>query len=149
MEWREHTLKGRLLGFLLALVALSGMPAITRAQANTDTSQQQQQQPDLSSAIESLRADIRADKVAVIKAAMQFTPQESEAFWPIYNKYADELSKVGDSRVAVVKEYATKYDTLTDADALSLTSRMFSFEEHRTEVRKKYLKEFSSKLSGK
>ena len=79
----------------------------------------QQPQPaaadDLNSQIESLRADTRADKVAIITEAMKFTPQESSAFWPIYKKYESDLAKLNDGRVELIKSYAQKYTTLTDA----------------------------------
>ena len=39
-------------------------------------------EPSLDSYIESLRADVRADHVAIINQAMQFNDQESKAFWP-------------------------------------------------------------------
>ena len=75
----------------------------------------QQPQPaaaeDLNSQIESLRADTRADKVAIITEAMKFTPQESSAFWPIYKKYESDLAKLNDGRVELIKSYAKKYTT--------------------------------------
>lgn len=128
--------------FLAVLAAGCLMPPATHAQSN-DASQ-----PDVNSAIESLRADLRADKVNIIKNTMQFTPQESTAFWPIYDRYATDMQKVNDDRVALVKDYAAKFDTLTDADAKDMVTRMLSFEQGRLDVKKKYFKEFSSKLSG-
>ena len=37
----------------------------------------------LDSEIESVRADIRADRTAIITDAMNFTSQEASVFWPI------------------------------------------------------------------
>lgn len=105
-------------------------------------------QADVTSAIESLRADVRADRVTIITATMNFTPQESTAFWPIYKKYAAELTTVDDARVALIREYAQKYDTLTDVDAKDMTTRYLDYQQKRLDVQKKYFKEFSSKLSG-
>ncbi len=38
-------------------------------------------------AIELLRSDLKADRKAFIAENMAFTPQESEAFWPVYRSY--------------------------------------------------------------
>ena len=37
--------------------------------------------------VELLRADLKAEKVAVITEAMNFSEEESLAFWPIYREY--------------------------------------------------------------
>jgi hypothetical protein len=130
--------------FYVAITAVLCAVPCAHAQQSSDSSSQD----DVNSAIQSLRADIGADKVAIIRDGMQFTPQESDIFWPIYKKYAYDMSKVNDDRVALVKEYADKYSTLTDADAKEMVGKMLAFEQNRVDVNKKYFKEFSSKLSG-
>jgi hypothetical protein len=80
---------------------------------------------------------------------MQFNSDESAAFWPIYNEYAAEMSRANDDRVAIVREYADKYPTLTDADASALTAKMLAYDQRRLDVKKKYFKEFGSKLPGR
>jgi len=49
----------------------------------SNVSAAQSREPNLDSYIESLRADLRADHVALIAAAMQFNDQESKAFWRV------------------------------------------------------------------
>ena len=92
--------------------------------------------------IESIRADTRADKVAVIGDVMQLNDREAKIFWPVYRKYEAELVKVNDQRVALIKSYAAKYDTLTDADAKAMIDQSVDFDSRRAEARKKYAKEF-------
>ncbi len=101
---------------------------------------------DVNSEIESLRTDMRADKVKIITAAMKFSPEESSAFWPIYEKYEADLSKLNDQRVQLIKSYAEKYDSLTNADAKAMSEKAFDLESRRAQLRKKYFKEFNSKL---
>jgi hypothetical protein len=91
--------------------------------------------------IESLRADLRADRVAIITEAMQFNDQESKIFWPVYRKYETEVANVNDQRVALIKSYADKYTKMTDADAKQMISQALDFESRRTDVTKKYAKE--------
>jgi hypothetical protein len=102
----------------------------------------QDSQPSVDSSIESLRADTRADKVAIITEAMQFSDQDSKIFWPVYRKYEADLMKVNDQRVALIKSYAGKFTTMTDADAKDMINQSLDFESRRTEVKRKYAKEF-------
>jgi hypothetical protein len=115
---------------LLSLVAFSNVSA---AQSNG---------PSVDSYIESLRADTRADKVAIITDAMQFNDQDSKIFWPVYRKYEADLMKVNDQRVTLIKSYADKFNTMTDADAKAMIEQSLDFESRRTDVKKKYAKEF-------
>ena len=97
--------------------------------------------PSVDSYIESIRADTRADKVAIITDAMQFNDQESKIFWPVYRKYEADLMKVNDQRVALIKSYADKFTTMTDADAKAMIEQSLDFESSRTDVKKKCSKE--------
>jgi hypothetical protein len=115
---------------LLSLLAFSSGSA---AQSNG---------PSLDSYIESLRADVRADKVAIITEAMQLNEQDSKIFWPVYRKYDADLMKVNDQRVALIKSYADKFTTMTDADAKAMIDQSLNFESSKTEFKKKYAKEF-------
>lgn len=105
-----------------------------------------QSDADIDSEIQSIRADMRADKVAIITDAMKFTPQESTAFWPIYKKYEFDLSKLNDGRVALIKTYADKYTTMTDADAKAMAEKSFDLESSRVDLKKTYFKEFSKAM---
>ena len=97
--------------------------------------------PSVDSYIESIRADTRADKVAIITDAMQFNDQESKIFWPVYRKYEADLMKVNDQRVALIKSYADKFTTMTDADAKAMIEQSLDFESRRTDVKRKCAKE--------
>jgi hypothetical protein len=101
-----------------------------------------QSKPSVDSYIESLRADTRADKVAIITETMQLTDQDSKIFWPVYRKYEADLMQVNDLRVALIKSYADKFMTMTDADAKAMIDQSLDFESRRTDVKKKYANEF-------
>jgi len=116
--------------FLLSLFVLS---TISAAQSN---------EPSIDSSIESLRADFRADKVAIITEAMRFNDQDGKAFWPVYRKYEAEVTQINDQRVALIKSYADKFTTMSDADAKAMIEQGLNFESRRTDVKKKYAKEF-------
>jgi hypothetical protein len=117
----------------VVLLSLSVFSNIAAAQSS---------EPSLDSYIESLRADLRADKVAIITQAMQFSDQDSKAFWPVYRKYEADLTKVNDQRLALIKSYSEKFASMTDADAKAMIDQGIDFESRRTDVKKKYAKEF-------
>ena len=102
---------------------------------------------DLDSFIELLRSDVKTEKKAIITEVMQFNDTEAAAFWPAYRNYEFELDKVGDARVALIKDYAENYETMTDAKAKELMDKSFKFREDRLKLQKKYFQEFSKILS--
>lgn len=98
--------------------------------------------------IELLRSDARTQKVAVITEAMQFTDEESTAFWPVHREYELELSEIIDDRIELIKDYAQNYDNLTNEKAKELAKKVFAIEKRRTKLKKKYFKKFEKALSA-
>ncbi len=80
---------------------------------------------------ELLRSDVRAQKVAILTEVMGFSDKEDAAFWPIYREYDLEMSKLGDERLALIREYAAGYATLTDELASSLATKAIDLDSRR------------------
>lgn len=102
---------------------------------------------EIDSFIELLRSDVRTDKVEMITDAMEFTEAEATAFWPAYRTYQFELEELGDTYVAIIKDYAANSESLTDEKAKDLTERAFAYKESRLKLQKKYFKEFSKLIT--
>ncbi len=98
--------------------------------------------------VELLKSDVRTQKVAVITEAMQFTNEESSAFWPVHREYELELSGITDDRIELIRDYVQNYDNLTDKKARELANKMFALEKRRTKLKKKYFKRFEKALSA-
>ena len=130
--------KGQWVSIRLIALAVLTFAGQVWAQANTSE--------DLDSQIEALRSDVRTAKTEIIGEGMRFTPKESEAFWPIYKQYEAELSKLNDERVKLIKEYANKFSTMTDADAKSMSKKAFDYEAQRVELKRRFFDEFNKKL---
>lgn len=96
-----------------------------------------------------LRMDLKAQKAAIVVNNMHFSESESEAFWPVYQSFQKELSKVWDEKIALIKDYATHFDQVDDTKAKTLTDQAFSVEQQRLDVIKKYIGEFRKVLSAK
>ena len=99
--------------------------------------------------IKLMRQDVQSMKDGIIKDTMQFTDAEGTAFWPVYKLYATEQHAINDKRLAIITDYAKKYDTLSDTDAKSLTQRMFQVEDDTQALRKKYFPKFEAAIGGK
>jgi hypothetical protein len=99
--------------------------------------------------IKLMRQDVQSAREGIIKDTMQFTDAEGTAFWPVYKLYATDQKAIGDKRVALITDYAKKYDTLSDADAKSLTDRLLQIDDDTLALRKKYLPKFQTALGGK
>jgi len=99
--------------------------------------------------IELLRSDVRTQRVAIITEVMQFTQEEADLFWPIYKEYEFEISKLGDERVAMIKDFAASYDTMTDEKAKELAERTLKLDGDSLKLQKQYFKKFDKVLGSK
>lgn len=88
--------------------------------------------------LELLRSDVRAAKTGLMTEALDLTPAQSEAFWPLYRAYDTELAGLGDRRVALIKQFADGYGTLTDAQADEMADAWFALQQDRADLRRKY-----------
>ena len=102
---------------------------------------------DADSYIEILKSEIKTDKKAIIIETMQFTEQQSAAFWPVYNEFEYELEKLSNKRIANIKDFAANYDSLTDKKADELIKTSFSFQNDRLDLNEKYYKKFAGVLT--
>ena len=102
---------------------------------------------DADSYIEILKSEVKTDKKAIITETMQFTEQQSAAFWPIYNEFEYELEKLANKRIANIKDFAANYDSLTNKKADELIKASFSFLDDRLDLNQKYYKKFADVLT--
>jgi Spy/CpxP family protein refolding chaperone len=107
---------------------------------------QDQEPPTIDSAIAVVRANMKAGRTTLITTGMNFNDKDGAAFWPIYQQYEYERSKVDDRRAAVIKQYTQKYPNLTDAEAKAMADQMLDCESRLAELKKKYYKKFNKVL---
>ncbi len=99
--------------------------------------------------IKLLRQDLRADKKMLVAANMQLTEAEAVKFWPVYDAYTLETTKMYDTLQELIKEYAQNYESLTDQKAQSLTERTLDLDENVAKLRLKYVPLFTKAISAK
>jgi hypothetical protein len=99
--------------------------------------------------VELTRTVLRADKKVVLAENMWLTEAESEAFWPIYNVYEAELSKINGRVIKLLKDYAENFDTLSDEQAEDIIDENFSIKKKKLSLRKKYAGKFGKVIPQK
>jgi hypothetical protein len=62
-------------------------------------------------------AAARAERKAVVGENMSLTDPENKAFWPLYDEYEGKMDKIEDRHVREIKEFASHFQNLTNADA--------------------------------
>jgi hypothetical protein len=128
-------MKGKffVLGMLLAVALALGAPTALAQVSETDMLQQ-------------LRADIQADRQAVVAANLGLTDAQGAAFWPLYREYRAEMGKVGDRLQKLIQDYAKVFENVTEAQAKSMVDEMLAIGRDDLKVREAYLPRFRKVL---
>jgi len=119
--------------------ALAVLPALAGAQVNPAFS-------DLTEATEQARTIVQTERKLIISQGLSLSAEESNAFWPIYDKYMADLKAAGDLRVKVITDYAANYDNLSEQTARQLIADSIRYQETVLKVRKSYLRKFRKAL---
>lgn len=101
------------------------------------------------SEVEVTRADIQADRKAIVAANLPLTDAQGAAFWPLYQEYRGEMSKIGDRTLKLVTDYAKSYDALTDVQATALMTEHLAIQRDAIKVKDKYRPRFEKVIPPK
>jgi len=131
-----------------SLLRVPGLHAQAASSGQASTASSKDNQASIDQSVALLRQDLQSNKKQAIAANLKLTDAEATKFWPIYDQYSAELSKLGDQRYALIKEYAKGFGTLTDDQALSLIKRSLSLDEQVAQLRSKYVPIINQVLPG-
>src|SRR5215831_20625830 len=99
--------------------------------------------------IQLLKSNIRSQKKQIVAANMDLTDADAEKFWPVYNRYAADLAKIYDTKIALFQEYLENYDSMSGEQAESYLRRRAAVEQDAMQLRLQYLPEFRKVLTGR
>lgn len=133
---------------LVVFVVLAGVVSLRDGALLAQTADVQAK-PITDQDINLLRQDVRSHKKQIVAANMQLTDAEAEKFWPVYDQYTAELTKIGDTSYALIKQYAKSYGNMTDAQAQDLLKKSIGVEESIVQLRQKYVPRFEKAVSAK
>ena len=137
---------------LVGFVSASSLLAQNSTSAKKDavrTSAPNDSQASPDGFVDLLRKDIRSQKKQIIAENMELSDAEAEKFWPVYDQYAAELSKIYDVKIALLKDYADNYSTMTGEQAESYIRKRAEVEQSIMQLRLKYMPAFRRVLSGR
>ena len=80
---------------------------------------------------------------------MDLSDSEAERFWPVYDQYAADLSRIYDTKIALLNDYSENYRTMTGEEADNYIRKRADVEESIMQLRLKYMPAFRKVLSGR
>jgi len=100
--------------------------------------------------VEQAQILIRDGVRQILRDELLLTEEESEAFWPLYDEYREELAEVSESYVSVMSEFVERYQAaeLDNANAYRLLDESMKIQMTVMEIRQSYIPRFREILSG-
>jgi Spy/CpxP family protein refolding chaperone len=138
-----------LIAFVLTGSALAQNSSAAKKTAAKSSTADDASQPKSDDFIELLRKDVRSQKKQIIAENMDLSDAEAEKFWPVYDRYAAELSRIYDTKIALLNDYAESYSGMTGEQAENYIRKRAEVEHSIMELRLKYMPAFSKVLSGR
>jgi coproporphyrinogen III oxidase len=131
-EIRKRT---RIVVLVAGLIAIGAMPALAQDKPADN--------------MQIVLEKARADKKLFVATNMELNETEAKAFWPVYEKYQDELFLLRSRTAKLIKDYAKSFNDMTDQEAKVLLDEVMTIESLGLELRKAYLPQFRQVLPEK
>jgi hypothetical protein len=96
--------------------------------------------------IEALKSDLRNSTRKIMEVNMQLTAKEAALFWPIYDRYDYDMSKLNFERSSIYNFYADNYRTMSDEQAKDIIRRFYHVERWKLSLDEKYSREMAKVL---
>ena len=108
-----------------------------------------QEGPGVGDKIRQTQALINKEFRQILREEMMFTDEESDAFWPLYERYSAEKRQINERYLAALIEFVDRYHSgdLTDQHASRLTKVYFDVELAILDKRRSYVSRFGEFLS--
>jgi hypothetical protein len=139
-------MKKALAVLVLAVICIFVVPAVVAQSAGSKPASTKSS---VDQDIQLLRQDLASDKKQLFASNLVLTDAEATKFWPVYDQYQAEYKKIGDAKVALIKDYAQNWGTVTDAQALQYWQRSQEIEQSVLALRQKYVPLVGQTLPGK
>jgi len=129
-----------LLVFVACLFVLTRWQTQSQASPGqgTPTQASDTQKTNVKQYVELLGSNVQDEKAQIMGAVLQLSKEDAAKFWPIYDEYEAELTKLNKQRVDNIQEYAKSYGQLTNERASELVKAELDHMKHRTELMNKY-----------
>ena len=109
---------------------------------------QQQEEMNLNDYLALAKEDLAVQSKKLMLVNMQLTEEEGKKYWPIYDGYFAERSKIMDERLEMYKMMAEKYGSMTDEDAAKIADTFFAIEKKVNKLEKDTYTKIKDELSS-
>jgi hypothetical protein len=129
---KEKTRMMVAVAFLAGLLALGMVPALAQDKPADN--------------MQILREKIGADKKLLVATNMELTESEAKAFWPVYEKYQQELFLLRSRTLKLIDDYAAAYGKMNNEIARKLLDEFMTIDALGPKLRQAYLPKFRKVL---
>jgi hypothetical protein len=88
--------------------------------------------------VDAVQAIFGIEKREMIKSLIKMTPEESQAFWPVYEAYEAERKTLGKKRIELLAQTAEAYKNMTPEKAESLAAAAITQSADTEKLLSKY-----------
>lgn len=98
--------------------------------------------------LEGLRVELRSSRKQIMASTLILTDAEATRFWPIYDRYAADLTKIKDGQYQLIAEYVNTYGKYDDRTAANFITRWLELDVKTTSLRAQYVPIVAGVLPG-
>lgn len=95
------------------------------------------------------KEEIRAQKAAYLTANMNLSENQAKTFWPVYNAFEEEMTKLRKEKRSLYKggKKTSDLSELSDKELNDFFTQRFDFEEKELKIKREYHEKFLKVLS--
>jgi len=123
--------------FLSAILLLLSFSTVASAQTQLDEQ------------IALVRQSAHTDRKVMIMSNVHFGADESEQFWATWEQYRGNMASNGDRRLALIQNFASNYENMTDQKASELLADSFSVQMQAVSIKQGFAKQISTFMPDK
>ncbi|MGB0368726.1 MAG: hypothetical protein ACPGD8_04935, partial [Flavobacteriales bacterium] len=94
----------------------------------------------------SKREQLESLKIAHITEKLDLTPDEAQAFWPLFNEMEAKMKAIRKARRKGRKETKANHDTMSDKQLMAAVNAEFDLEQQELDLKREYNQKFSKIL---
>lgn len=95
------------------------------------------------------KRQFKSEKIAYISTEMNFTVEEAQKFWPLYNKYDEIFDQIGEKRRKNFAPKSAGIDSLTEAQCASMLEMNQVLDNEELLAKQNFYKELKAVFSYK
>jgi hypothetical protein len=97
--------------------------------------------------IELIRSQYKLDKKAVVSDYLKLSNDDAAKFWPVYNEYEAERTKIGDRRIKLITDYVNDKHKGDVKSADAMVKESAEIQRMETSLREKYYNKLKTTVS--